>query len=126
MPSPESQQRALYAGNDLDLLKSLRSSLERDDRAVVRCADAMTARILIKSENRYALLLLDAELPDAIGEELAAFARSLPHREHTPLIFVRASVDFESLAKVVVRQLDASARRAPRVVLQFNLERWRD
>jgi DNA-binding response OmpR family regulator len=110
MPSPESPHRVLYVGNDLDLLTFLRRALERDGRAVVRCADAMTARILLKSENRYALLLLDAELPDATGRELAAFARSLPHRERTPLV-VRRSEDFDSLAKAVRRLLGARRKR---------------
>lgn len=110
MPSHEPQQRILYAGNDLALLKFLRSAFAPDKRAVVRCADAMTARILIESHNRYALLLLDAELPDATGEELAAFARALPHRAHTPLV-VRRSEDFGSLAKAIRRRLAAQRNR---------------
>jgi CheY-like chemotaxis protein len=116
MSSPETPYqvlytyRVLYVGNDLALLTFLRHALEQQKCSVVRCADATTARVFVKSENRYALLLLDAELPDATGEELAAFTRGLPHREHTPLV-VRQSEDFDSLAKAVRRQLCARRNR---------------
>ncbi|HVG28854.1 MAG TPA: hypothetical protein VM864_03955 [Pyrinomonadaceae bacterium] len=114
MPSPETQQRILYAGNDLALLTFLRHALAQQNRAFVRCPDAVIARILIKSHNRYALLLLDAELPDATGEEPAAFARSLPHHARTPLVVAPPSADFGSLAKAVRRQLDAPRGAAER------------
>jgi two-component system chemotaxis response regulator CheY len=46
---------------------------------------------LIKGEGRYDLLLLDNELPNVNGLELARSARELPHRKETPIIMLSAS-----------------------------------
>ena len=78
MPS----RRALYVGADLALLASLKDTLE--DCRVVRSPGAV-ARTLVESKINYSLLLFDAEFA-----ELADFARSLPHREHTPVIILPA------------------------------------
>jgi len=74
--------RILYAGADLALLASLKGALK--DCRVVRSPGAV-ARPLIESKIDYSLLLFDGELTG-----LADFARSLPHREHTPVFLLPA------------------------------------
>jgi hypothetical protein len=78
MPS----RRVLYVGADLDLLASLKAGLK--DCRVVRSPGGV-ARTLVESEINYSLLIFDSEFA-----ELADFARSLPHREHTPVLILPA------------------------------------
>lgn len=74
--------RVLYVGADLALLASLKAALK--DCRVVRSPGGV-ASTLIESKINYSLLIFDNEL-----EELADFARSLPHREHTPVFILPA------------------------------------
>ena len=78
MPS----HRVLYVGADLALLASLKGALK--DCRVVRSPGGV-ARTLIESQINYSLLIFDGELT-----WLADFARSLPHREHTPVFILPA------------------------------------
>jgi CheY-like chemotaxis protein len=86
---PMASQRILYVGHDLTLLKTLTEALE--DCQMVRCPGGTLAHTLIESEIGYSLFLLDEELPDTIGRELARFARRIRHRKHTPIIILSAS-----------------------------------
>jgi DNA-binding response OmpR family regulator len=85
MPS----HRILYVGHDLTLLKSLMEALE--DYRVVRCPGGSVAHTLIESQIIYALLLLDDELPETTGRELAYFTKGVQHRERTPIIILSLS-----------------------------------
>ena len=78
MPS----HRVLYVGADLALLASLKAALK--DCRVVR-SPGVVAHTLTESKINYSLLILDNEL-----EKLADFARSLPHRQHTPVFILPA------------------------------------
>jgi len=75
-------RRVLYVGADLALLASLKGALK--DCRVVRSPGAV-ACLLIESKIDYSLLLFDGELTG-----LADFARSLPHRQHTPVFILPA------------------------------------
>lgn len=113
MPS----HRILYLGNDLALLKTLGESLE--DCFVVRCPDGSLALPLMESDIVYSLFLLDEELPDTTGRELARLARRVRHRKHTPIfllsankagragagVFVEHPADFRSLVGAIMRVL---------------------
>jgi DNA-binding response OmpR family regulator len=79
-----SSHRILYAGQDYALLDSLNRALT--DCMVVRCPDARGARIFLASDLHYSVLLVEAELPDAVGAEVERFARSLPHRRDMPIL----------------------------------------
>jgi CheY-like chemotaxis protein len=70
---------------------AVRETLEGEGWRVETCADGYVALLLIKSERRYDLLLLDNELPNVNGLELARRARELPHRKETPIIMLSAS-----------------------------------
>jgi DNA-binding response OmpR family regulator len=70
---------------------AVRETLECEGWRVETCADGYVALLLIKSDRRYDLLLLDNELPNVNGLELARRARELPHRKATPIIMLSAS-----------------------------------
>jgi hypothetical protein len=82
-----SSRRILYAGDDSDLPARLRDALHGLDCLVVR-SPVETARTFIRGEIEYSLLLFDET---EAGAELEAYARSLPHREQTPVIIVKKS-----------------------------------
>jgi hypothetical protein len=101
MPS----RRVLYVGADLALLASLKGTLK--DCRVVRSPVAV-ARPLIESKIDYSLLLFDGEL-----SELADFARSLPHRQHTPVFILPADEADAVETLTTVLCLLARAGRCP-------------
>lgn len=104
MHQPCRRHKVLYAGNNLTLLSSLNDAPV--NFYVVRCPDAATGRTILKSKIGYALLLLDAELPDATGAALALFARALAHREGTPVVFINRSEECGRVLEAVRRRVD--------------------
>jgi len=97
MPS----HRVLYAGADACLPARIRDGLGGLDCFVVS-APANIARTFLQSDIKYSLLLFDET---AEGVELQRFARSLPHREHTPVILVKKSGGLGTLLDAVRRRL---------------------
>jgi DNA-binding response OmpR family regulator len=80
--------RLLYVGADLGLLEFVREALKGEGWFVVRCAGGSVARLLLRSEIRYDLLMFDEDLTEGSGMELARLARSLEHRKRTPIILL--------------------------------------
>jgi CheY-like chemotaxis protein len=70
---------------------AVKETLESEGWRVETCEDGYVALLLIKSDRRYDLILLDNELPNVNGLELARRARELPHRKQTPIIMLSAS-----------------------------------
>ena len=93
--------RILYAGDDVGLPERLQDELWRLDCLVVR-SHVGTARLFLRSDIRYSLLLFDET---AEGVELQDFARSLPHHEQTPVILFKKSEGTDRLLDAVRRQL---------------------
>jgi DNA-binding response OmpR family regulator len=81
----------LYVEDTRFVADAVRETLEWEGWRVETCADGYVASLLIKSERRYDLLLLDNELPNLSGLELTRRARELPHRKRTPIIMLSAS-----------------------------------
>src|ERR1044072_9048112 len=94
-------RRILYAGDDIHLPALLKDALHGLDFFVVRSPVAI-ARMFIRSEIKYSLLLFDET---EAGAELEAYARSLPHREQTPVIIVKKSRDSGGLVESIKRRL---------------------
>jgi hypothetical protein len=94
-------RRILYAGDDIFLPARLRDALRAFDCFVVY-SPAGIARTFIRSEIKYTLLLFDET---AAGAELEGFARSLSHREQTPVIIVKKSEDLGVLVYTIRRGL---------------------
>jgi DNA-binding response OmpR family regulator len=86
--STQPQYRLLYVGTDLNLMKFLQDELKHGGWFAVRCPDGKTARVLLNSQIHYDLLLFDDELPDTSGREIVRLARSLEHRQRTPIILL--------------------------------------
>ena len=69
----------------------VKETLELEGWRVEACDDGLTALRQIESSAPYDLILLDDDLPGLSGVELAAHARSLGHRSHTPIIMLSAT-----------------------------------
>ncbi|MBV9926198.1 MAG: hypothetical protein JOZ96_14355 [Acidobacteria bacterium] len=94
-------RRVLYAGDDAALPWLLKDPLKRLDCVLVR-APAPVARMFLQSNIEYSLFLFDA---DPTGAELEAYARTLPHREHTPVLLVKKTQGIDSLVRALTRLL---------------------
>jgi hypothetical protein len=93
--------RILYAGDDIHLPARLRDALQASDCFVVR-SPVESARTLIRSDIKYSLLLFD---DDSRGAELEAYARTLGHRGHTPVVKFKESEGFGKLVSNIRRKL---------------------
>ena len=100
--------RILYVGLDLNLLRLLNGILT--GCRVVRCPGGSNAYLLIESDIKYSLLLFDEESLGATGAELKRLARSLPHREQTPVIIYKKSDDLSLLVETITRELSMTKR----------------
>ena len=80
--------RLLYVGSDQVWLAALRRVLKRPESHIVSCPDRGSAILFLKGDAKYHLLLFELDLRGTTGLELASLARSLPHREHLPILIV--------------------------------------
>lgn len=93
--------RLLYAGDISGLPARLRDGLNGRNCFVVDSPVGL-AHTFIESEIKYSLLLFD---DTAAGEALQCFARSLTHRDHTPVILVKESEGLGRLLDTIRRRL---------------------
>ncbi|PYS92822.1 MAG: hypothetical protein DMF64_07485 [Acidobacteria bacterium] len=82
------------------LAAALRDLLESEGYRVTLLTDGLAALREIESQTHYDLFLLDNELPRLDGWQLIKHARTLPHRQHTPIILMSAR-DCTTLAQQV-------------------------
>ena len=104
IPYRKSDFRLLYVGSDQQWLAALRKVLREPEHHIVSCPDRGSAVLFLKGDARYHLLLFELELSGTTGLELASLARSLPHREHLPILIVAG--------EQITDRLDELARRA--------------
>ena len=88
-----SQIRLLYVGEDLALIRFLRTAFHGPDYHVVSCPDRDSAERFIKSDIRYHLFIFDHEMRHRAAFDLARLVRSLMHREGLPAIIVGTEVE---------------------------------
>ena len=88
-----SQIRLLYVGEDLALIRFLRTAFHGPDYHVVSCPDRDSAERFIKSHIRYHLFVFDHEMRHRAAFHLARLVRSLKHREELPAIIVGTEVE---------------------------------
>jgi len=88
-----SQIRLLYVGEDLGLIRFLRTAFHGPDYHVVSCPDRDSAERFIKSDIRYHLFIFDHEMRHRAAFDLARLVRSLKHREGLPAIIVGTEVE---------------------------------
>jgi hypothetical protein len=91
--------RILYVGTSHTLPSLLQNAL---DCFVVRCPGEPLSHLFLKSQLKYSLLIVDEGKEAA---ELERFARSLPHREHTPVVIFKQSEGFCRLVHTIGRLL---------------------
>jgi CheY-like chemotaxis protein len=92
------QPAVLYVENNLILSQLVTDLLDLAGWHVWRTECGATAEIFLRHEQRFALLLVDNELPDKPGLELVKFARTLPHRKSLPAILFSIE-DYKQEAK---------------------------
>jgi CheY-like chemotaxis protein len=82
------------------LANGITDTLELEGWRVVVCASGLSGRREIESEKRFDLLILDYQLSDDVnGLELIHLARSLTHRQHTPIVMLSgSSVEGEAIS----------------------------
>src|SRR2546421_10468651 len=88
-----SQIRLLYVGEDLALIRFLRTAFHGPEYHVVSCPDRNSAERFIKSDIRYHLFIFDHEMRHRAAFDLARLVRSLKHRERLPAIIVGTEVE---------------------------------
>ena len=88
-----SQIRLLYVGEDLALIRFLRTAFHGPDYHVVSCPDRDSAERFIKSDIRYHLFIFDHEMRHRAAFDLAQLVKSLKHREDLPAMIVGGEVE---------------------------------
>jgi DNA-binding response OmpR family regulator len=88
-----SQIRLLYVGEDLALIRFLRTYFHGPEFHVVSCPDRDSAERFIKSDIRYHLFIFDHEMRHRAAFDLARLVRSLKHREGLPAMIIGGEVE---------------------------------
>ncbi len=85
-------ERILVVDDDKEIVRLLRSYLEKEGFQVLVAYDGDSALHILRRE-RPDLLLLDLMLPNRDGWELTRILRGDPHLAHIPIIMITARVD---------------------------------
>ncbi|PYS92777.1 MAG: hypothetical protein DMF64_07935 [Acidobacteria bacterium] len=70
---------------------TIKDLLEFEGWQVTLCEDGLAALRELQSATPYDLLLLDQDVPHLDGLQLIRHARTLAHRQHTPIIMLSAN-----------------------------------
>jgi len=85
--SDKARYRILYVSNDMEFYRALKGILTRPDYDIVYTPHIGTSLILLKSDSRYNLLLIDLELEgQRKGLGLAETTRCMVHRAQLPIV----------------------------------------
>ena len=88
--------KILHVEDDSAIASMMKETLAHDGLDVEICEDGEAAMKKIASHAHYDLFLLDYELAGANGVQLVQQARSLAHRQQTPIIILSATLDEET------------------------------
>jgi CheY-like chemotaxis protein len=80
------QPAVLYVENNALLSQLVTDLLDLAGWHVWRAECGSAAQIFLRHEQRFALLLIDNELPDTPGLAVVTYARTLAHRRSLPII----------------------------------------
>jgi len=83
----------LHVEDNEFVARNVKETLALEGWQVETCADGALALDRLTSQTHYDLIILDNELPNVKGLELARYARRLPERRETPIIMLSASDD---------------------------------
>ena len=84
--------RILHVEDNRTVAEAVKETLELEGWEVETCTDGAAALKKILDDTHYDLLLLDYDLPGVSGIELVRRARSVAHRENTPIIVLSAAL----------------------------------
>ena len=90
----------LYVEDNPLVAATIKDVLAAEDYRIAHLTDGLAALHEIESTTHYDLLLLDNELPRLDGWQLIKHARTLAHRQQTPIILMAAR-DRAALAQQV-------------------------
>jgi CheY-like chemotaxis protein len=83
----------LHVEDNPEIAMLVKDIILREGWLVETCAEGRMALQLLESENVYDLVILDNDLPDTNGIELARRARQLEHRRNTPIVMFSGNFD---------------------------------
>ena len=106
--APVYRYKILHVGTDSALAKYLNHQLQELDCFIEYCSALWHPHVFLKSDLKYALLLVDEQLGATTGAEFTQFVHSLPHRRDLRIIAVKKSDDFNLLAQTILSLLTAS------------------
>ncbi|MCA1616223.1 MAG: response regulator [Acidobacteria bacterium] len=91
-PASSAQTAAiLYVEDNLLVASAVKDTLEEEGWSVEVCADGAGGVSRLEGGEHYDLLLVDKDLPDIDGLDIARRARQLPHRNRVPIVMLSAS-----------------------------------
>jgi CheY-like chemotaxis protein len=89
----------LHVEDEGYVAEAVRMTLEKEGWSVEECGDGSEALERLESGARYDVLIIDNELPGLGGVELTRRARSLAHRQQTPIIMFADDAEVEMQAR---------------------------
>lgn len=81
----------LYVEDNLLVASAVKDTLEEEGWRVEVCAHGADGVSRLEGGDHYDLLIVDKDLPDIDGLEIARRARQLPHRSRVPIVMLSAS-----------------------------------
>jgi two-component system response regulator VicR len=101
---PQMNLTILHVEDNEVVADAVKETLEEQGWSVVSCSDGAMALNRLATEDAYDLLILDNELPNASGAEIVRYVRSLPSRQHTPIIMFSGSANSDLGANVYLNK----------------------
>ena len=95
---PMERVNVLVVDDQLEKASSIESTLAELDQNIVKATSGREALRCLSNDD-FAMILLDASMPEMDGFETAARIRGRKRSEHTPIIFITAQSDDCQLAK---------------------------
>ena len=89
------KKKILIVDDEVGITKLLKSALERSERYEVRCETEGLKAVFAAQSFRPDIMLLDVNLPDAAGGEIAALFQEDPVLKKIPIIFLTGMVSQE-------------------------------
>jgi CheY-like chemotaxis protein len=107
---PTYRYKIFYVGTNRALAEYLNRELKELSCFVDHCSPLWMPHVLIKSDIKYALLLVDEQLPETNGVDFMQYVASLPHRKELP-VMVKLADDFNKLAQNILTLISPTGKK---------------
>ena len=91
------KKKILVVDDEVNITKLLKSALERSERYEVRCENEAANALSATKSFAPDLILLDVNLPDTSGGEIAATLQEDPSLKRIPIIFLTGMISQEEV-----------------------------